>query len=307
MNPKHLNKNISGNNNPCVWMQANVIRKKDCLLDYECSDCRFDTAMRRVSGENRKLKEHGRTPRGKRGEIVFWKDKLRELPVWKRPCTHYLMGRIDFKGCTNDYKCGNCEFDQFFLDQYSVHAVVKPVDVLDVEGFKIPQGFYLHKGHTWIKIENGSSVRIGLDDFALRLMGPLDEVETPLVGKVIEQNRADIKVKRGKNRAKVLSPVSGVVTDVNYNLRDTGNLANQAPYSDGWVLRVHSDDLRRDIKNLMIGNETIDFIENEVDRLFDIIEEEAGPLSVDGGLLTEDISGSLPEIEWSKIVEPFLG
>ncbi|MBT4287733.1 MAG: hypothetical protein HOD92_10375, partial [Deltaproteobacteria bacterium] len=87
----------------------------------------------------------------------------------------------------------------------------------------------------------------------------------------------------------------------------TGTLANQAPYSDGWVLRVHSDDLRRDIKNLMIGNETIGFIENEVDRLFDIIEEEAGPLSVDGGLLTEDISGSLPQIEWSKLVEPFLG
>ena len=81
-----------------------------------------------------------------------------------------MKRRIGFRACTNEYLCGNCEFDQYFDDQYAVHAVVKPVDVLDIDGFKIPQGFYLHKGHTWVKIEKDQTVRVGLDDFALRML-----------------------------------------------------------------------------------------------------------------------------------------
>jgi glycine cleavage system H lipoate-binding protein len=297
---------LSDTNSPCIWMQAGVVNRRGCRIDYDCPACRFDRAMRRVSDENKKLMEQGTVLKRKRGKIVFWKEKLIELPPWKRPCLHHMKGRIEFKACTHEYRCGNCEFDQFFNDQYSVYAVVRPVDFLDVEGFKIPHGFYLHRGHAWVRVEEGSEVRVGLDDFALRLFGSLDRVEAPLIGKKIEQDRADILMNRGPHAARVLSPVSGVVTAINARLREKGSLANQDPYSEGWIARVHVDNLRRDLKQLMIGGETMDFIDQEVNRLYRLIEDEAGPLTADGGQLGNDIYGNLPQVGWQRLAKLFL-
>ena len=306
MKPNGLQHRIDKKISPCIWMQAQVVRRRLCEIDYECTACRFDRAMRRASDENRRLRERGLLPKGKRGRIVFWKEKLKELPVWKRPCIHHMKERIEFKACNQEYRCGNCEFDQYFHDQYSVYAVVKPVDFLDIEGFKIPHGYYLHRGHAWVRVEEGSEVRVGLDDFALRLLGPLDRIEAPLVGKELKQDRSDILMNRGSNEAQVLSPVSGVVTAINPKLREEGSLAGRDPYSEGWVLRVHADNLRRDLKNLMIGNETQDFIGAEVDRLYQLIEDEAGPLATDGGQLGHDIYGNLPQVGWQRLVKLFL-
>jgi glycine cleavage system H lipoate-binding protein len=294
------------NTDPCIWMQAGVVHRRICQSDYQCTSCRFDRALRRACEKNNRLKEHGKSLKGKQGKIVFWKEKLKERPQWQRPCLHHMKGRIEFKACNREYRCENCEFDQYFNDQYTVHAVVRPVDFLDIDGFKIPQGFYLHRGHAWIKVEEGSEVRMGVDDFALRLLGPLDQIEAPLVGKTLKQDRADIMMRRGRHKAKILSPISGVVTAINPKLRERGDLSNQDPYSDGWVLRAHSRNLRQDLKNLMIGRETEDFFAKEVDRLYSVIEEEAGPLAADGGQLGHDIYGSIPQVGWERLVNRFL-
>jgi len=291
---------------PCIWMQAGVVLRKFCAIDYHCEACRFDRALRRTARRNQRLRQQGQVPEGKRGRIVYWKDRLRELPAWKQPCLHHMKGRIEFRTCTHDYQCGNCEFDQYFSDQYTVHAVVRPVDVLDVKGFRLPHGYYLHRGHTWVKIEEGSMVRIGLDDFALRVLGPLDRIDAPLMGKQLKQDRGDILLSRSSNTARVQSPVSGVVTDLNPDLRERGSQANDDPYTRGWVMRLHADDLRSDLKNLMMGEQASQYLDGEIDRLYEVIEEEAGPLAADGGYLGHDIYGNLPPDSWAKLTRTFL-
>jgi glycine cleavage system H lipoate-binding protein len=306
MNSMQIRNQAAENKNACIWMQAGVVSRKFCRIDYQCAACAYDRAMRRIAAENRQLKEKGGIPRGKRGRIVFWKDKLRELPAWKQPCLHHMIGHIEFRSCTHDYQCANCEFDQYFSDQFAVHAVVEPVDVLNIKGFKIPHGFYLHPGHAWAKIEEGSTVRVGLDDFALRLLGPLDRIQAPLMGKLLEQDRADISLNREGNEAKLFSPVSGVVTDINPAMREHGNRSSKDPYSEGWILRLHCANLRQDLKNLMIGDQAGEFIDQEVERLYEVIEETAGPLAADGGYLSDDIFGHLPQLGWQKLIRKFL-
>jgi glycine cleavage system H lipoate-binding protein len=287
-------------------MQADVVSRKFCKQDYNCPECHYDRIMQSIAEENKEMKLSGIIPRGKRGRIISWQEKLRARALSQRPCIHHMKGRIEFRLCHNEYRCGNCDFGQFFDDQYSVHAVVRPVDELDIKGFKIPQGYYIHHGHTWIKIEEGSSVRVGIDDFALRLLGPLDRIETPLIGREIKQDRADITLSRGENTANVLSPVSGVVTSINSKLREEGSLANQNPYSDGWLMIVKPDSLRRDLKNLMIHKETGDFMGAQVDLLYQEIEDAAGPLATDGGLLGDDIYGNMPQFDWKRLTNIFL-
>ncbi|MCG6894802.1 MAG: glycine cleavage system protein H [Desulfobacteraceae bacterium] len=296
----------SGATPACLWMQAGVVRKKDCRRDYHCQGCRFDRAMRRAADKAARARADQNPLPGTAGKIVHWQDRLNEMPQQQQPCIHHMADRIAFRACTNQYRCENCEFDQYFQDQYVVHAVVRPMDVLDVHGFKLPQGFYLHAGHSWVRIEEGGEVRVGLDDFALRLLGPFDSIEPPLLGKEVRQNRSHFVASRQGLRAEILSPVTGVVTAVNPAVRETPGQGSRSSYTDGWMVRVHASDLRSDLKRLMIGADAVDFLDAEIDRLYQVIEEEAGPLAADGGELKEDIYGNLGSVDWHRLTRLFL-
>ena len=291
---------------PCIWMQAGVVRRKLCNLNYECTACRYDRMLQRTADANQRMKAQGETPTGKRAAIVSWRDKLKERPQWKRPCLHHMKQRIDFRACTNEYSCSDCDFDQYFHDQFTVFATVNPVDLIDVDGFKIPQGYYLHRGHSWIKIEEENAVRVGLDEFTLRLLGPFDSIEAPLIGKTLQQGRPDITLRRGDKTARLLSPVSGVVTAANIGLRQDGRVESADAYAEGWVVRAHSEDLRRDMQKLMIGEESTSFLRSEVEELTAVIEETAGPLATDGGQLGDDLYGKLPQLGWNRLAKRFL-
>ena len=157
-----------------------------------------------------------------------------------------------------------------------------------------------------IPVEEGDSVRVGIDDFALRLFGPFERIEAPLLGREVKQGRADISMFREEKQAKALSPVSGVVTSLNPKLREEGHLANEAPYSDGWIMIVKPENLRRDLKTLMIHDETGDFMAEQVDLLYREIEATAGPMAADGGHLGHDIYGHLPRADWRRLARLFL-
>jgi len=291
---------------PCLWMQAGIVARKSCRSAYRCGDCRFESVMRRTAANNARSRQQGRSPKGRGGQIMDWEKKMKALPLSERPCIHSLKKQIRLKNCTNGYRCGNCEFDQYFYDEYKVHAVVMPVDLLEVEGFKMPQGYYLHQGHAWAKIEEGSSVRIGIDDFALRLLGPLDCIEAPLMGKALREGEPHVVLKRGTNQARLRCPVTGVITAVNPKVRSSGNLANQNPYSEGWVMTIHPENLRKDLKNLMIAEEATEFLGHEVDQLHRLIEEVDGPSATDGGQLGYDLCGMMPRLGWGRLVRTFL-
>lgn len=122
----------------------------------------------------------------------------------------------------------------------------------------------------------------------------------------MRQDQPGIVLHRSGNAARVCLPVGGVVTAVNSSLTEKGSLANRDPYAEGWVLQVHAKNLRGDLKNLMIREETRDFLAHEIDRLYDVIEETAGPLTADGGQLGNDIYGSLPDLGWERLSTLFL-
>jgi len=76
-------------------------------------------------------------------------------------------------------------------------------------------------------------------------------------------------------------------------------------FSGGWIMRVHPENLRQDLKNLMINTETRDFMVGEAEQLYQVIEEVGGPLSTDGGYLGDDIYGSMPQLGWERLIKLF--
>jgi glycine cleavage system H lipoate-binding protein len=290
----------------CIWMLAGVVKHKTCTLDYECAQCSFDRALFRVADENRIRRQQGEQPAGRRGAIVSWQEMLKRWPLWKRPCLHHLKARIGFRACTHDYMCGQCDFDQYFNDPFTVFATMCPLEAFDIQGVRLPQGYYLHRGHCWVSLEEGGIIRVGFDDFALKVLAPFEQVDVPLIGKPLSRDAAAVTVGRGPHRARFLSPVSGVVTDTNPQIRENGCRAGTDPYTDGWVLRVYVPNLRQDLQALMIGEQASDFLKTEIERLFGLIEANVGPLAVDGGRLARDIFGCLPQLGWDTLTTTFL-
>ncbi len=290
----------------CIWSHADVIDYQACDNAYYCNTCDLDDELRKAISENKKLKNSGKKNTEKYADVVHWKDKLRKQPLSRQYCLHYIKGQIDLKTCTNDYNCINCDFDQFFHDQYSVHATIQPVDVLNVAGFKVPQGYYYHVGHTWAKIEQNSEVRIGIDDFAFKLLGTPDRIEGPLVGKKVTQGKAAITFYRDGKTARFLSPVSGIVTAVNIKLCEQGNSMKDSPYVEGWILCVHATDLRNDLKSLRLGMEIKDHMRQDIELLQNLIEEQSPLRAADGGFLVDDIYGTMPDLNWERLTAEFL-
>jgi hypothetical protein len=94
--------------------------------------------------------------------------------------------------------------------------------------------------------------------------------------------------------------------EVNTSVRENPGLANRSPYADGWLFTVRTPDVKQSVKELMSGTHTIDWIGSEASRLEALIEEVAGPLAADGGLLADDIFGKLPDLGWKRLARTFL-
>jgi glycine cleavage system H lipoate-binding protein len=290
----------------CIWMQAGVVKRKRCAVDYACGTCRFDKSLRRAAEENRLRSARGESRATARRRIVYWSDALLALPAHRRPCVHSMKQRIGFRNCTNAYVCGSCEFDQYFQDQFAVHAVLKPVAVQEIQGVQFPQGYYLHQGHSWLRMESGGEVRIGLDAFASRLFGRLETVDLPLMGKPLKQGQGSIGLGRQAWQAELLAPLSGVVTAANTQVLERPGLVEKDPYGEGWLLMAYADDLRSDMKALLMGEEASSHLEKEIEALHTIIETQLGPLAADGGQLVGDIFSHLPQDCWDEVANRFL-
>ena len=113
-------------------------------------------------------------------------------------------------------------------------------------------------------------------------------------------------MKRESNTADVLSPLNGVIVEVNSKVRENPKVANREPYEEGWLFVVRTQDVKGSVKELMSDADSINWIDQEVHQLERMIEDVAGPMTVDGGFLGEDIFGHLPDLGWRNLTKTFL-
>ncbi len=276
---------------PCLWMQSGVVKFKNCTNFYDCTTCDYDHAM---------------GAKARSGKQFSWQDAMRRQPDMHRVCRHSLTGRIAKRACAYNYECTSCDFDQFFEDVWTTRARSLPGEVQKIRGFDVPMDHYFHEGHAWARVESGGFIRIGLDDFSLKLLGAADAFDLPLMGKELNPGKAGWGLRRKDNLADVLSPVGGVIMEVNSRVRETPAVANREPYGDGWLFLVRNPDIKTSIKPLMSDQQSIGWIKGEVDQLEHMIEEVAGPLAADGGYLADDIFGNLPGLGWDRLTKTFL-
>ena len=95
--------------------------------------------------------------------------------------------------------------------------------------------------HEWLKIE-GDIATVGITHHAQDALGDVVFVDLPEVGATFAQKEVAGVVESVKAAADVYMPVSGVITEVNEELRADPALANSDPLGAGWFFKVKLSD-----------------------------------------------------------------
>lgn len=101
----------------------------------------------------------------------------------------------------------------------------------------IPEDLAYTKEHEWVR-RDGSTVRVGITDYAQQALGDVVFVQRPEVGDSVSAGAACGEIESTKSVSDLFAPVDGEVTATNEALADAPELVNSSPYGEGWVLEV---------------------------------------------------------------------
>lgn len=91
--------------------------------------------------------------------------------------------------------------------------------------------------HEWIRVDGDTGV-VGITSFAAEQVGDIVFVELPAVGTAITQGKPFGVIESVKAVSELFAPVSGEVIEVNTALADAPEGVGEAPYGDGWLVKV---------------------------------------------------------------------
>jgi glycine cleavage system H lipoate-binding protein len=176
-----------------------------------------------------------------------------------------------------------------------------------VSGFQVPENVRFHPGHTWALSESPNLVRVGIDDFASKLIGKVEAVSLPQRGQWIRQGQKILSFKRNGIAVDMVSPIEGSVADINEAIIANPRAAAQDPYGEGWLVTVQSPDAKTNFRNLMGGALARWWMEEAVSRLQKRLPATVGALALaqDGGVASDDLAAGIPDEQYQAIAREF--
>jgi CheY-like chemotaxis protein len=163
-----------------------------------------------------------------------------------------------------------------FRREEKIKNIIKPqvhiTSIADLFGFQsqefaIPGGVFISHGHCWAAIEQDGKVKVGIDDFANKLIGKISRIDFPNLGMEVKKEQVLFSVQDGNKNAAFKSPVSGKVVKINNILNGNLDQLEMTPYHDNWFCILDSDNLDDELRNLEIGKSAVDYYQQELEKL----------------------------------------
>lgn len=185
---------------------------------------------------------------------------------------------------------------------YADVSLTNRLECLMAMGVKV----YYHQGHSWAIPESGDMVRVGIDDFAQKLVGRIDAITCPPIGSEVTQGKKGWTLLVDSKSLDMLSPVDGTVVDVNENLLSAPEMISGDPYGQSWVMKVQAPNLSANLKRLLSGGTARKWMEEVSANLLSRANYHLGPVSQDGGVPVDGIARGLDRERWDEIAREFL-
>lgn len=185
-----------------------------------------------------------------------------------------------------------------------------PVSVF--KNLTAPADMFLDSGHTWVKVASSGRVDIGPDSFAERLIGRIDAIVLPEVGKEVKRGDMLFALRQDNRRAAFASPVDGVVTYVDEHLNWQPNVIHTNPYKDGCVCSIKPKNLAESLRLLRTAEEAKNWLKSEARKFQEFFaarpleDMELGHVLQDGGELASGVLEYVDEKTWNQFNEIFL-
>lgn len=242
-------------------------------------------------------------------------------------CVWMDAGVLSFKLCDRGLACEDCPLDRALrglelaagsrLDSADSREEGEFVEVAGAPGlpdFRIQRHFFYAPSHVWAAVENDGRVRLGLDDFAQQLLGPVFRVVLPKPGSDVKRGDPLASFTNQIGAFQVESPLEGTVLWSNHQLLNRPGLVNRAPHSLGSLMVLEPTELSVALRNLKFGEKAQDWLAGESERLsaslLALIEArrpEVGETLQDGGTPSPELLRWMrSDPDFVKVVRRFL-
>ena len=130
----------------------------------------------------------------------------------------------------------------------------------------VPAGVFVSKQHAWAKIELNGTIRVGPDDLIRKIFEKIDQVELPETGQIVKKGEPLFSIKYGDYEWQISSPFSGKITAVNSEHSEHPEWLAIKPFELSWMCGIEPSDLAKELPELRIGRDSIDWYQQEIDR-----------------------------------------
>ena len=105
----------------------------------------------------------------------------------------------------------------------------------------IPDDLLYSREHVWVRVE-GDLATIGITDHAQEKLGEILSLDLPAADSYVERDEPFGSIESAKAVVELISPVSGVVINVNEDITDEIGVINSDPNETGWMIIVDLED-----------------------------------------------------------------
>jgi CheY-like chemotaxis protein len=137
--------------------------------------------------------------------------------------------------------------------------------------FNVPAGIFVSRNHTWVDVELNGTARVGIDDFARKIVSKIDSVELPQLNKTVKKGETLFVIKHDSRSIDIASPISGKVTLVNSEHVEHPELIGLIPFELSWMCCIEPSNLAEELRSLKIGVDSINWYKEEVDKYTEIV------------------------------------
>ncbi|MFB3886576.1 MAG: acetate--CoA ligase [Thermodesulfobacteriota bacterium] len=183
----------------------------------------------------------------------------------------------------------------------------------DLSPLNIKESLFYHPGHTWIKVEKTDEVRVGLDYFMGRLIGPVKAIAIPPAGRRVAPGEDLCAIIQREGILDIVFPVGGLILSVNPKLKAQPELITEDPFGDGFLLTLRPDHFQRDREHLFHGERVFPWYREEWERFRTAAiselhhgQESLGMTMQDGEIRLRDIRKGIDPERYIQLIGTFL-
>jgi glycine cleavage system H protein len=243
------------------------------------------------------------------------------------PCIWVLAGVLSYRPCDRSYECEDCELYHALqggrggdagVDREGVHgrsvagsADLPSADTVNAFLSRLATGCTLHldrphsPGHLWLQCAGDDTIRVGLDDHALRVLEPIDEIVLPRAGVWLTHGEPCGWIVRRRLSVPLAAPIAGEVLEVNPRL---GTERVGLGANDDWLFTLRPHEHPDQVADLYRGEYTLRWYLGQMQLVKRHLEAVVSvPQVASLGPMMEDGGSPMPDLEQVLGRERFRG